>query len=98
MPIDIGPDGRARQVFTGPISDDERRLLAPRPGTRCPRCHRKAPRADGIPCALCAPGDYSPEAAQKRHEEAIAAVNAAGVQLFVDALVRMAHRAGGNQK
>lgn len=24
-------------------------------GARCPRCHRTAPRTDGIPCGLCAP-------------------------------------------
>jgi hypothetical protein len=39
----------------------------PLPGARCPRCHRRAPRADGIPCQLCAPGDTSPEAAALRH-------------------------------
>lgn len=24
-------------------------------GQRCPRCHRPAPRLDGIPCKLCSP-------------------------------------------
>jgi hypothetical protein len=27
----------------------------PRALERCPRCHRSAPRSDGIPCRLCAP-------------------------------------------
>jgi hypothetical protein len=27
----------------------------PRHGVRCPRCHRAAPREDGIPCGLCSP-------------------------------------------
>lgn len=26
-----------------------------RPGDRCPRCHRPAPRLDGVPCKLCCP-------------------------------------------
>lgn len=30
-------------------------------GQRCPRCHHRAPRLDGIPCKLCAPtcGTYT---------------------------------------
>lgn len=28
----------------------------PHVGERCPRCHKPAPRMDGIKCALCAPG------------------------------------------
>lgn len=34
------------------IRPSERR---PETGDRCSRCHRTAPRSDGIPCGLCAP-------------------------------------------
>jgi hypothetical protein len=27
----------------------------PHIGERCPKCHKNAPRLDGIPCALCSP-------------------------------------------
>lgn len=27
----------------------------PHQGDRCPKCHKPAPRLDGVPCALCAP-------------------------------------------
>ena len=30
-------------------------MRLPRFGEWCPRCHRQAPRDDGIPCRLCAP-------------------------------------------
>lgn len=56
----------------------------PVPGQRCPRCHRRAPRADGIPCALCAPGDTSPEAAAARHAERMAEVRSANAALYAD--------------
>lgn len=34
---------------------DNCRRGVPHVGERCPRCHRPAPRLDGIPCALCSP-------------------------------------------
>ncbi len=34
---------------------DGRVYPIPLVGQRCPRCHRPAPRLDGIPCRLCAP-------------------------------------------
>ena len=65
----------------------------PAPGTRCPRCHHRAPRADGIPCALCAPGDTSPEAAAARHAERMAEVDAAGARVYADLVAALANRA-----
>lgn len=34
---------------------DNCRRGVPHVGERCPRCHRPAPRLDGIPCKLCSP-------------------------------------------
>lgn len=63
---------------TGEVSDEDRARFAPRPGTRCKRCRRIAPRSDGIPCRLCAHDPtgyaYTPEACAVRLEDAKAAV------------------------
>lgn len=37
------------------VEIDGRVYPLPLIGQRCPRCHRPAPRLDGIPCRLCAP-------------------------------------------
>lgn len=58
-----GPDPRAKAIHVwapDPIDPNRSRLVAarlaiPANGMRCPRCHGRAPRSDGIPCALCAP-------------------------------------------
>lgn len=44
-----------------PMRPDETR---PETGDRCPRCHRTAPRSDGIPCGLCSP--YGPTTIDER--------------------------------
>lgn len=59
---------------------------------RCKRCHRQAPRSDGIPCSECAPGDYSPEAAIARHQAEMAKIGRATGETIVEILVRLAHR------
>lgn len=91
-------DPTVRRIFTGTgiISPEIRKQYAPAPGTRCKRCHRTAPRADGIPCALCAPSDYSPEAAEERHRETAASVGRAMGDLFVGVMVRHVHRSDAN--
>ena len=75
------PRRRAQAVNangTGEVSDEDRARFAPRPGTRCKRCRRIAPRSDGIPCRLCAHDPtgyaYTPEACAVRLEDAKAAV------------------------
>jgi hypothetical protein len=42
-------------TMVAPIRPGE---VRPETGDRCPRCHRTAPRSDGIPCGLCSP--YGP--------------------------------------
>jgi hypothetical protein len=39
-------------TMVAPMRPDE---VHPQTGDRCPRCHRTAPRSDGIPCGLCSP-------------------------------------------
>lgn len=52
------------------------------PPRRCKRCKRIPPRSDGIPCALCAPGDTSPEAAARRHAVRMAQATTATAALI----------------
>lgn len=76
---------------TGQVTDTDRDNFAPAPGTRCRRCHRIAPRSDGVPCQLCAHDPtgkaYTLEAAHARLEAAKASVPS---MVIVEALKSLA--------